>query len=112
MPWPRSLLLAAAAAVAAAPAAADPLDYNIATANLVRVLIDSTLTVSLVPPVGEPINTFVLGSTETLLRPSGSAVADTGLPDSFNGGTSEGIYIPAFHAHLDSTEQPLLFTDL
>ena len=112
MSRPKSLLLAAVAAVAAAPAAADPLDYTIATANLVRLLFDGTLEVSLVPPVGEPIDTFVIGSTETLARPSGSAVADTGLPASFNGGTQEGIYIPSFHAHVDLTEQPLLFTDL
>ena len=113
MSWSKSLVLAACASAAASAVAAEPLVYTIPPAvNLLRVQADGELRVSLVPPVGEPLDTFVQGINEFLVKPSGSATADTGLPDSFNGGTQEGIYISTYQTHLHFQDNPAMFYNI
>jgi hypothetical protein len=98
--------------VSAAPAAADPLLYRLSSSNFVRVIAESDFELTFIPlGLGVPITTLTFGSTDVMSRPSGTAVADTGLPDSFDGGQG-GITLESFDAHVDVTDSLLLITDL
>jgi hypothetical protein len=115
MSWPKRLFVAVSLFAVASSAAADPLTYQIQRTqadNPVQVVASGVFDVAFVPLIGEPINVNTFGSSNLVVRPSGTAVADVGLPDSFNGGTQEGIYIESFDAHFDITEAPLLLTNL
>jgi hypothetical protein len=112
MSWTKSLFLVASCLAWAAPAVAEPLLYRLQNANFVRVIAESDFELTFVPlGLGVPISTLTFGSTDVVSRPSGTAVIETGLPDSFSGG-AQGITIESFDAHVDVTDNLLLITDL
>jgi hypothetical protein len=113
MSWSKLLLLVPGLLVAAASAAADPLDYTLQRAGLVRLLADSVVVVTYTPPLGlgEPTTKYLIGNTDLTGSPSGSAVADVGLPDQFAGGAN-GLLLSAFDAHVEFEDFSALLTNL
>ena len=112
MSWSKGLVAASGMLALAASAAAEPLTY-VLQRDLLQVTVDGQLQTAFVPPPGVPLTSVTTdGISSMTARPSGTAQCDTGLPDSFNGGTQEGIYIDIFEAHVDVQEAGVLLTDL
>jgi hypothetical protein len=105
-------LAAAALALGASAAVAEPLTYSIRPNNpVVTVAIDADAEVRYGPPLGPPVVIPVADLLSNLFgRPSGSAVADTGLP-SFDGG-AHGIWLSSFDVETGFGDSALLLTGI
>lgn len=106
-------LVVAAAGTAAVAASADPLDYPIRPSSpLFLVRVEGDIAVRYGPPLLPPVSVSLLdGSSAVGARPTGSAVADVGLPGGFQGG-AQGIVVSDFSANLALVDSALLFTDI
>jgi hypothetical protein len=113
MSWRSRLIPLACLLAWSASASADPRIYQIQTLNqsIVGVSVNGDIQVTYSPLLGPPVSYSLSGNTNLVGRPSGSGVADVGLPGSFAGG-AQGLLLSAFEANTAFAEGAILLTDI
>lgn len=112
MSWRNRLIPVACLLAWSASASADPRIYQIqGLQSIVGVSVVGDIQVTLSPLLGPPVSYSLFGSSNLTGRPSGSGVADVGLPNSFAGG-AQGLLLSAFQANTQFLDGGILLTDI